>query len=613
MTASTARDMAIGLATMAAAGVGFGLTLAPELGLGDTAILIDQILEGSLSSHVNSHNFTLVTGWLLSHLPIGNTAVRAHLVSWLYGTLGVGLSWLVLRQWRVSAPVASGAALVLAASHSYWWHSTLIESYSANAVFLLSMLLCLERHRATERLGWLGAGAVLAGLALFNHVQMGTLGLACGVWALLPWTPGTRLTKLGTVAVGSAVGASPWLGLLARDMVRRPDSAEVLRWAAGGDFQGIMFTAVGSPWRTFAELVVQQFPSPFLLLIPVGLVAIWRDRLLWPAAAAMGTVWTVNTAFFLFYRTWDQFAFYLPTWVVFALVGGLGAQWLAARAPLPTLAALAVSVLVPVLTYPQIPGWADANPEGYWATRFPARFTGNTHDVRAYLTNPDKSAWTDVRDASDALFAALPQRAIYLDDDSRLYYPIHFYQKHEGARPDLRVVLLNSWGFDNWGASTDRTHGMVRSSRHRVFVVTDLDPFRSALAPLFAEGWHLAPFDLGDDRWVYEMLRPEAPWTPAPIGEVKVRARGKRTSIKRGGSGLATVEFAAGRTPRWLEWTWLQPDGAEAPGPHARLVPSSQERSVVALPVPADGPSGTWTAVLRIDGEEQGRWTVDAE
>jgi hypothetical protein len=42
-------------------------------------------------------------------------------------------------------------------------------------------------------------------------------------------------------------------------------------------------------------------------------------------------------------------------------------------------------------------------------------------------------------------------------------------------------------------------------------------------------------------------------------------------------------------------------------------VPSSQERSAVALSVPAEGPSGTWTAVLRIDGEEQGRWAVDAE
>ena len=108
---------------MLAAGIGYGWTLAPELGLGDTAILIDQMLRLELSSHVNSHNFTLVTGWLFSHLPLGNTAVRAHSVSWFYGTVGVGLCFLLLRCWRLAPPAAALSTLVLAASHSYWWHT----------------------------------------------------------------------------------------------------------------------------------------------------------------------------------------------------------------------------------------------------------------------------------------------------------------------------------------------------------------------------------------------------------------------------------------------------------------------------------------------------------
>ena len=174
-------------ATVTLAGLGYALTLAPELGLGDTAILIDQILRLELSSHVNSHNLTLVTGWLLSHLPFGSTAVRAHLVSWLYGTLGIGLCWLLLRAWRLPAAPAALSALVLAASHSYWWHSTLIESYAANAVMLLAMLLALHRHQHSGETRWLALAAALSGLHVaLLHVLLADEG--SGEW----WPAGTH-------------------------------------------------------------------------------------------------------------------------------------------------------------------------------------------------------------------------------------------------------------------------------------------------------------------------------------------------------------------------------------------------------------------------------------
>ncbi len=601
-----------GAATVTLAGLGYALTLAPELGLGDTAILIDQILRLELSSHVNSHNLTLVTGWLLSHLPFGSTAVRAHLVSWLYGTLGIGLCWLLLRAWRLPAAPAALSALVLAASHSYWWHSTLLESYAANAVMLLAMLLALHRHQHSGETRWLALAAALSGLALFNHVQMGTLGLACLVWAVLPWTPGTPTRNFATVVGAGVVGLLPWLGLLVRDLTRRSDANEVLRWAAGGDFQGIMFKVVGNPLTTFAELVAQQFPSPFLLAIPVGLWAVRRERSLWAPGVALGVVWVVNTAFFLFYRTWDQFAFYLPTWVTMALVGALGVRELHARWPLPTLGALVVSIAIPILFYPQIPTIADANPEGYWATRFPNAFTRNTHDVRAYLTSPDKSSWTDVRDFSDALWESLPPGSTFFDDDSRTYYPLHFYQQHERTGQGIRLVLLNSWGFDNWGTSSERVLGLIRSSRAPVFVVCDMDPFRTTLAPLFEEGWRMKPFDLGEGRWVYELVRQPTDWTPAPIGELTLRPRGrKRTTSRPGGRALAKVELPEGRTPRWVSWTWLRPDGAEAPAPKARLVASMQDETSAWLDIPKDAELGLWTVVLAVDGVEQARASLE--
>jgi hypothetical protein len=308
---------------------------------------------------------------------------------------------------------------------------------------------------------------------------------------VLPWTPGTRGRNLATVVGAGALGLLPWVGLLVRDLTRSRETGEVLRWAAGGDFQNIMFTVVGNPLTTFFELSVQQFPSPFLLAIPAGLWVIRRDRSLWSAGVMIAVIWTINTSFFLFYRTWDQFAFYLPTWITMALLGALSVRELYARWRWPTLLGLVVCIVIPLASYPQIPGIAAASPGGYWALRFPAGFTRNTHDVRAYLTNPDKSDWRDVRDFSDALFEALPEGSFFFDDDSRTYYPLHFYQTHEDARPDLKITLVNSWGFDNWGASQERVLRIIRSTHQRTFVVTDLKPFSTLLSPLFKEGWRM--------------------------------------------------------------------------------------------------------------------------
>jgi hypothetical protein len=60
--------------------------MARRVGLGDTALLIDEMMELRITSHVNNHRIAVLFGHLLTRLPVGEIAVRAHLTSLHFGS-----------------------------------------------------------------------------------------------------------------------------------------------------------------------------------------------------------------------------------------------------------------------------------------------------------------------------------------------------------------------------------------------------------------------------------------------------------------------------------------------------------------------------------------------
>ena len=52
-------------------------TMAPSMGVGDSAMLLESIAELHLTSHVNNHPFTVVCGWVVGKLlPFDDLAMR---------------------------------------------------------------------------------------------------------------------------------------------------------------------------------------------------------------------------------------------------------------------------------------------------------------------------------------------------------------------------------------------------------------------------------------------------------------------------------------------------------------------------------------------------------
>jgi predicted RND superfamily exporter protein len=118
-------------------------TMARWVGAGDTALLLEQMHTGRLSSHVNSHNLTIVLGWLALKVPLGSLAVRGHVLSVLAGlSMVFAFHEIAWRRLQRPAPVVA-ITLAVAVTHTVWWHATIVENYCFNGLFLYAVVLLL--------------------------------------------------------------------------------------------------------------------------------------------------------------------------------------------------------------------------------------------------------------------------------------------------------------------------------------------------------------------------------------------------------------------------------------------------------------------------------------
>ncbi len=594
----------------------YAATMCRWIGLGDTALVLDEMLELKLNSHVNNHRWAIVFGWLFTKLPFGELAFRANLMSVFFGSLAMLLMYFVAFHTLKRPTLALGATAAAAVMHSMWWHSTIVENYAINAVMLLTTMLLLYRdeERSDSRCYYLAC--VVAGLAIVNHVQMATLSIAVFVYAILQRRKGSYgLIRRWLYMAGCfLVGFTPYLVILMRDIGRVGDFRRVIYWATGGDFQSRMFDF--DPAKVFRPLVTEflvQFPSPMLLFIGFGVY--WIGERAWYAKAnvAITVIFLVNTFFFSLFHTWDKFAFLLPSFLVaaywgiagmrgaldLARDGGARRRWLRPA----VYAGMLASVLIPPFVYRHLAVWGAE--EGFWHGRFNNNYTHNTHNCATYIANPDKSGWRDVDAFAELLFAALPPNAIYFDDDSRNYYPLHdYYQRRYGKRPDVRILMMNTWGFDNWGLSeqgfTDNAVVWLRQGRP-VFMTTIDKPMDGITRNLAARGIVAKRHDLDADHWIYRLEYQAS-------GRLRVHdvMMGRRFDAKTPVLANAfahddiigaRVRFAATEEAMQLSFRWRDPAG-EA---HYQSPP-------FALPA---GSTDVWSHLDDAKPRVPGRWQVE--
>jgi len=621
----------LGLATVAVS-LFYYFTACRWIGLGDTAIVLDEMLELKVNSHVNNHTIAIIFGWLFSHLPVGELAFRVNLMSVFFGSIAVVLFFVIAHRTIQRLWASLGITAGVAVMHSMWWHSTIVENYAINAVALMGWLLCLLKDEEEVDSRYYYGACVIAGLAVVNHVQMGTLSVGVFVYAILQRNKEDYglIVRWLKMAGFFLIGFLPYLLALVRDMMKSPDAMKVIYWATGGDFQSRMFDF--EPAKVFKPLLIEfliQFPSPMLIFAGLGIFYIGETSFYGKSNIALTIVFFINTLFFAQFHTWDKFAFLLPSFLCIAYWAAVGVRflfewmddiespfwrpsWAPKLAPL-VYGLLLLAIGVPPYFYAKLPEWGLD--EGFWHSRYNNNYTVNTHNCATYIANPNKAGWDEVDRFSHLLFDKLPERAVFMDDDSRVYYPLrNYFQKHYDLRPDVTVMLMNTWGFSGWGTSEDSFVIFVRRNikRRRIFLVSIEHPFVGTVEKLGRIGIVPRRFDLGDHRWVYELV-PEARLPrdlPLIVADmIPGRAFDAKIPVLKWHFGPheaigVQARFKRNDEPVTVKFRWQGPDGGEYFVSEPFTVAEGNDKVFSYLDDGGDRPKGAYTVTLIADDVE---------
>lgn len=410
----------------------YSLTLAPTIYNLDSAELTTAAATGGLV-RATGYPLYLLIGRAWALLPIGDVGFRMNLLSAVAAALTIALADRILRRLG-SGPWATFAALGLLATAPYFWALSLIaEVYTLHTALMAGIVLLLLRWRERPSPLRLGQIALLGGLSMGHHLATALLVPACAVF-VLGVAPRRALAPraLAAAAAGGLLGLSVYAYLPLRSMAEPAfnyagfyDAAGVfhaidlrdpanLWWLiTGRSFAGQMLGYTLAGWlQEAAGFGRQLLRSVFAVGFGPGLLGaallLRRDRWL---GLALLLMFLANAYFYIGYRVVDKTTMYLPTYLVWALWVGVGAQWL--------------------LDFVQ-------EPRGQWLLRgLLVAFV-----AAALITNwrlADQSRNTSGRDRGEAALAAAEPGALILGywDTVPL---VQYLQLVEGRRPDVLAI-----------------------------------------------------------------------------------------------------------------------------------------------------------------------------
>jgi len=542
-------------------------TTAPGLAHADQAIAVEGMCSGTLNSGATHHNLSAIAGYLPCRLGAAAGIVyRCNLVSAVIGGLAVGLFFAAAR--RLAGPVPGLlASLFLLLSHSMWWHATVAEVYAVNALLCAGVMYGLVRYDQSHDARWLWTAAAVAGLAVFNHLQMGLWlpGILAASW-LEGGDRRARVRRLLRLALAYGAGILPYALVFARDTLRG-GGISAAQEAAGGEFTRIFFTATAEQAVTTLRLFMLQWGWPSLFLVWVAWGGGWLFRGPgWRCTrTTMLVAFLVNTGFFAFYPTWDKFAFLLPSFLIASLQGaaGLAAAWaLARRGPAGRIVFVAGNVAAlawaPVF-FARLPDMARTSQ--FWAGYRAHELSRLTMTDGRYLANPDKSNYTVVERYISALEGRLRPQATLVDHIAATFFQLRHSQAHRGWRPDvtLRAFVPSVSDARRWPRGFGPGDGVsviLEAQRSGPVYTTSLllGGFAEVVERLLAEGWTFVEDPVMPDASVWELTRGA---TAARIPLVTSLAAG---AAPEDGANGVVVTFVRRNPPLRLGVTWRTPD-----------------------------------------------------
>ena len=477
----------------------YALSCAPGLLWQDSGLVQYRVLHHDLTGFFGlalAHPLFYYLAIVMKAIPLGEAVHRINLLSALAGAVAVANVFAFMRLWLQRTGPALLAAISLGLCHTFWQHASVAETYTLWSAFFTGELVVLMQFVRTRRTGYLYALALVNGLALSVHNLAGLSFVCYGVYAAGLWRrQRVTLGSLCWMALLWLIGTLPFTSLIALSAVQSGDLVGTLKSAAFGDRwqDAVLNTSMTfTVLKENVEYMLLNFPTLNLALFFVGLAGLCRKKGPVEIRRLVGGLALLFLLFASRYTVADRYAFFIPFYIVSAILIGLGLAVIQDKLALSDrrfsgqrLKSLVLALAVcPVAVYALAP--SVFKQEGVTLN---TRGDIPYRDDVTYFLRPWKTGYHGAdRFAREVLAQVEPNAVIYADTTT--VGPLLIRQQTEHQREDVTIV---NGAVHSPGASILTAQALDRLLIHRsVYVVSDLPGYCPAFIrehyPLYPKG-----------------------------------------------------------------------------------------------------------------------------
>jgi len=404
----------------------------------DSGIFQWRILNFDLTGKLGlalAHPLLIILGKALSWLPLGPPAFRMNLVSALCGAVTVANVALLVRRLSPGRPAAAWvSAGLLGLAHTPWWLSTICESQMVFAALFttnLHVLVTLIRRPTAGLALLLGA---INGLALLAH-NLALLALAVYGLTVIALCARGRLRwyAVAFLAAGWLAGSAGMLALVARQAAATGLIPAVKSALFGQSWQADVLGGSAAAVKMGVGCILYNFPNAALVLAAVGLWAL-RKAPLRPLRWCFCGLTAMYLLFAIRYRVMDQFMFFVPFYVMVAVLAGVGLGSLRPRAYIWAAPVALASLLAAPALYAAMPSIARS---AHLAV--PGRTDLPFRDPPRYWLAPWKAGENSAGLFARQALAGVPAGGTIIADGTSLY-PLLWMQRVDGLGRDVELL-----------------------------------------------------------------------------------------------------------------------------------------------------------------------------
>lgn len=394
--------------------------------------------------------YTVVGHLLVRAFPFVDALWLVNFVSAFFGAMTVALVFILVREYTKSPPASLYAALALAISHTFWWHSSTPEVYTLFTSLLLAAFLFHNKFDKDNKPTNLFFSAFFLGLAASTHI-LGFLALpAVGLHYILAGE--FRKVNLRGIknlippALGFTAGFSLYILQFIRMSANFP-LTEIMGAMAGSAFfnqlEPLTLASLGKSIVTYLLFLTVQFGPVGLVLGAIGFRQTYAHLNLTTRKSI--SFFVVYALFGIYYRVSDQFTFFITSYVFWALMMGLGASHLLSRLS-EQRRKIAIGVLSAFLFatpffYTALPHIAASAGMNDTTIGIPQIGTGLRNGL-AYYINPFKRGDTSPYDFGYETTMGFEPNSIVIAEwytDTDEYFILRYFTKIDPIRADVKV------------------------------------------------------------------------------------------------------------------------------------------------------------------------------